>query len=145
MKLLLIVSILAFAISPAAEGDEVIIVVERVEVLGDGHAEARFYYEKNWLTLRILAHARGYIDSFELGYLDPQDGNGADILLVTRFASREDYERAEERFQLLMAERGPLRLLNDKQPADFRKRLSAETGVSLLKTDSAVSTSRDRE
>ncbi|WP_305982552.1 hypothetical protein [Roseivirga thermotolerans] len=95
--------------------------LEIVEVLNKNQAEAEYYYRNNWKVLREQALKSNYIDSFEFMIAGPEDGKPGHIVLLTTYANREQYEKAEENFGKLIEALGGIKLLNDKKPADFRK------------------------
>ena len=49
------------------------------------------------------------------------EDNTIEILLITTYANKEQYDKREVHFGELIEKRGELRLLNDKKPQDFRK------------------------
>ena len=99
-----------------------VVTVDFVKVLNNNEPEAVFYYENNWKQHRIKALDRGFISSYKLLVRTSDDGN-TDILLITGYASKAEYEAREENFGIAMADRqpdGPL-LLNEKMPGEFRE------------------------
>ena len=75
-----------------------------------------------------MATAKGYIESYQLLELSPEDGLPFQLMLITTYPNQEQYDLREDHFQELIKEKGPLNLLNDKQPAKFRKSFfTAET------------------
>jgi hypothetical protein len=92
-----------------------------VEILNDNEEEALFYYQKNWKVLRQMAIKKNYISSFELLKDISNDKNSFSLILVTTYTNREQFEKREEHFQVLIKEKGRLELLNQKKPAEFRK------------------------
>ena len=96
--------------------------VDFVKVLNGNTAEAVYFYENNWKKFRIAAVNKGIISSYEL-LVRASEAGQTDILLITVFASPEQYERSEENFLIVMRdarESGPA-LLNDKPPSEFRE------------------------
>ena len=50
-------------------------------------------------------------------------------MLVTTYQNKKQYELREDHFQELIKEKGPLKLLNDKKPAEFRNSLFSKDKV----------------
>jgi hypothetical protein len=99
-----------------------VITIDFVRVLHGNTEEAVYFYENNWRNFRIAAVEKGIISSYDLLVRTSEKGQ-TDILLITVFASPEQYELREENFLLVMrdvAESGPA-LLNDKPPSEFRE------------------------
>ncbi|WP_425390462.1 hypothetical protein [Ekhidna sp.] len=111
--LLLLVSVFASA--------QKISTMDFVQVQNNNHDEAIFYYENNWLKLREMAVERGYIDSFEILQTKSSAEAPFHLILKTTYPNRAAFDKAEERFQELIKEKGPLQLLNEKSPGEFRK------------------------
>ena len=99
-----------------------IVTIDFVKIVNDNDAEARYYYENNWKRHRVAAVEQGVIKSYQLLYRSSDDGE-ADILLITEYASQQQYEDREKNFEAIMSvtQAGGRRLLNDKQPAEFRE------------------------
>ena len=96
-------------------------VFEGVRIKDSHRDEALFYYRHNWARLRERAFRKGLIDSYELIESHNPAINGFDIGLITRFKNKSQYEKAEEDFRSLINSDGPLKLLNDLKPPDFRE------------------------
>ncbi|HUF04726.1 MAG TPA: TlpA disulfide reductase family protein [Aridibacter sp.] len=110
-----------------------IAVTELVKVLNGKRDEALFYYRNNWMKLRKEAVKRGYIESFELQAGEPKVDAEFDIVLITRYAGRAQYEASEPNFQQLIKELlpiGPVRL-NESVPDEFRKSVSFRISESI--------------
>lgn len=99
-----------------------IVTVDFVKVLSGNLDEAVYYYENNWKLHRVEAKKRGFISSWKLLVRTSEDGN-TDILLVTGYASEEQYAKREENFADVMGETRPdgPALLNDLAPGEFRE------------------------
>lgn len=117
-------------LAAAVAGARPVTVVEPVRILNDHAAEARYYYAKNWQVLREMAAERGFIHSWEIVHVADGPDPGFDLLLITRYVDAAQHALAEERFQALIREYGPLRLMNDVAPGGFRQGLGAHTGLS---------------
>lgn len=110
-----------------------IAVTELVKIVNGKRDEAVFYYRNNWMKLRKEAVKRGYIESFELQLGDPKEEADFDIVLITRYADRAQYEASEPNFQKLIKELlpiGPVRL-NEAVPDEFRKSAGVRTTESV--------------
>ncbi|WP_420316364.1 hypothetical protein [Ekhidna sp.] len=116
---LLLFSLLA-SISLSGQSSKVS-TIDFVQILDDNRKEAIYYYENNWLVLRKQAVEKGYIDSYEIIEVESTNDAQFHLILITTYPDRIAFGKAEERFQELIELKGPLRLLNDKQPGDFRK------------------------
>lgn len=110
-----------------------IAVTELVKVLNGKRDEAIFYYRNNWMKLREEALKLGYIDSFEMQIGEPSENADFDIVLVTRYSNRAQFDTSESRFQQLIKEIrpvGPVRL-NEAVPDEFRKSVSVRKSESI--------------
>ena len=124
--ILLFVSVLVFA------QDQKISTIDFVQVLNDNKEEAIFYYENNWLELRKMAVDKGYIVSYSILETEPTDEAPFHLVLQTTYPNKDAFDMAEERFQELIKERGPLQLLNDKKTGEFRKILFSKMDAKHL-------------
>ncbi len=105
----------------SAQDRELMRTYDFVEIIDDQQEEAMFFYENNWMALRELAKAEGYIDSFELHEVAYSEDCPFHLILITAYSDDSQYEQREKNFEKLIAMRGELKLLNEKQPAEFRK------------------------
>ncbi len=80
-----------------------------------------FYYEMNWKALRELGVAEGYIDSFELHEVGASEECPFHLILITVYGDATQYEQREKNFDKLIQMNGDVKLLNGKEPAEFRK------------------------
>jgi hypothetical protein len=95
--------------------------VDRVAVKNGHIEEARFYYEHNWKRLRALAQEEGFISGFSF-MIDARVPGQETLLLITRYADRDQYEQREANFEIVInADDEGLKLLNDLAPAEFRE------------------------
>lgn len=106
--------------------------VDFVQIQNDNRKEAIFYYENNWLVLRKMALERNFINSYEIIEVEASDDAPFHLILKTTYPNQMDYDKAEERFTQLIKQRGPLQLLNEKQPGDFRKVIFNKEGEHLF-------------
>lgn len=96
--------------------------IDFVKVLNNRKEETLFYYDNNWKKLREEAIRKGYIRSFHL-LINESSEEDYDIMLLTEYGTPEQYDLKEEHFSELIDARqsGGRKLLNEYQPADFRK------------------------
>jgi len=92
-----------------------------VEIVNENEKEALFYYQKNWKVLRQMALKKNYIASFEILKDISKEKSSFHLILITTYANKEQFNNREEHFQELIKEKGGLELLNEKNPAAFRK------------------------
>lgn len=100
---------------------EKISMIDYVQVLNNNKAEALFYYQNNWEQLRIKAIEEGYIDSYQLLETQPTKETPYSFMLITTYKSKLQYHASEANFNALIAQSDGLKLMNEKQPGDFRK------------------------
>ncbi|SOE20342.1 hypothetical protein SAMN06298216_0837 [Spirosomataceae bacterium TFI 002] len=112
-----ILSVIFFSFITFLSNAQAFISMEVVEIQNQNEAEAIYYFQNNWEQLRIAAKKQNYIDSYTW-YVE---GKNQRIYLITNFGNIENWEKREENFGLLIKEAGPLKLLNEKQPSEFRK------------------------
>ena len=103
--------------------------IDFVQIVDGNEEEALYYYENNWKILREIALKRNYIASFQLMETTPSPEAPFHLMLITTYADSDQYQAREKHFEALIEEKGPLRLMNDKQPGDFRKIVFNKTGV----------------
>lgn len=95
--------------------------IDFVKIINNNEEEALFYYQNNWKVLRQMAYKRNYILSFELLKDIGEEQDSFNLLLITTYKNKEQFEKREEHFQELIKEKGSLKLLNEKKPAEFRQ------------------------
>ncbi len=95
--------------------------IEFVEILNGNRAEALYYFKNNWKVLREKALAQNQISGFHLMENERSTEVPFDLILMTSYATNQQYLDREEAFQVLISESGGLQLMNDKKPSDFRK------------------------
>lgn len=103
------------------QGNSKISTIDFVQVLNDNKEEALFYYQNNWKVLRDKALEKNYIHSYQLLETPISPNEPFQLMLITTYMNHQEYNRGEERFDELIAEKGPLRLMNHKKPGEFRK------------------------
>lgn len=115
-----------------AQKDKRISTIDFVQIVDGNRAEALFYYEHNWKILRLLAMKQKYISSFEIMETSYSEEAPFQLMLITTYANKEQYEQREEHFQELIKQKGKLELLNDKKPPQFRKNIFHKENVQHL-------------
>ncbi|MFD1615271.1 hypothetical protein [Gelatiniphilus marinus] len=96
-------------------------IIDFVQVLNKNKAEALFYYQNNWLQLRIKALEKGYIASYQLLETQPTAKTPYTFMLITTYKNNAQYKASETHFNGLIAASDGLKLLNEKKPNTFRK------------------------
>lgn len=120
-----------FAISTVLSGqnDDRISTIDFVQILNDNKEEAIYYFQNNWALLRNMALEKGYVESFQLLETPLSEREPFQLILITTYLNKEQYDKREDHFAELIAEKGPLKLMNEKQPGDFRKTLFSKEMV----------------
>lgn len=122
-------------ISSLLDPKELITVTEFIKIKNNHREEAVFYYENNWKVLREAAIKKGYIHSYELIVTKTDEKLGFDIILITRFAKKENFDKVEENFQKIIKEfqnGSGVKLKNEIKPGDFRESVSVKIGKTRL-------------
>ncbi len=125
----LLLFILPLSFELCAQENPSITIIEFVEILDEQKAEAVYYYENNWKSLRVEALKREYISDFSLFEIPYSQELPAHLVLLTEFKDQEQYDAVEENFKILFEERGERKLLNEKQPGEFRKTVISKVSV----------------
>ena len=121
MKILLLFFTLSIATLSFGQANEKLTTIEFVEIINNNNSEAIYYFQNNWQVLRELAIKKEYIDSYQLLEVPSSKEYPFQIMLITTYKNKAEYDLREDHFTELIKEKGPLRLLNDKKPGDFRK------------------------
>lgn len=129
MKLKLLFVVFLFCYVTFGQTNEKITTIETVEILNDNVDEAIYYFQNNWKQLRINAVEKGYIKSFQLLKTSYGEKTPFHLLLITTYTDKAQYDKREVHFQELIKEKGGLKLLNDKEPSEFRKSVFAVEGA----------------
>ncbi|MEM9390168.1 MAG: hypothetical protein AAGA02_06825 [Bacteroidota bacterium] len=132
MKAFILAFVFFLSEAAMAQSNTRISTIEFVRIIDDNREEALFYYQNNWKVLREMAVKKGYIDSFELLEAEFTEDQPYHIILMTTFANKDQFEKREEHFEELIKVKGPLRLLNEKKPSEFRKNLYLKERVTHL-------------
>lgn len=107
--------------------------IDFVQVLNDNHEEALYYYQNNWRWLRELAVEKGYIAAYEFYQVERTKETPYDLILITVYRDKSQSDLREENFAELIELKGDLRLINEKQPKEFRKLLAGHDEAFHLK------------
>ena len=122
MRIILILFFLATITSTTyAQADSRISTMDFVQVLNDHQQEAMYYYQNNWKVLRDSAISKNYIHSYQLLETPFSEDAPFHIILITTYQDQQQFEHREDRFGELIDQRGGLRLMNDKEPGEFRQ------------------------
>jgi hypothetical protein len=122
MKKWIFISLFSIGILPAPAQPGVS-VIDFVKIKNDKTKEALFFYENNWKVYRDSALQKKYISAYRLLTTNADSMGNFDIMLITEYADRAQFQLSEQRFnQIIKTVRpdGP-KLLNDLKPDDFRK------------------------
>ena len=121
MKLKLLAFFLLGSMLLHGQEEPQISAIEFVEILNDNRAEALYYFKNNWKVLREKALFQGHISGFQLMENKKSEEAPFDLILMTNYASNQQYSDREKVFQALISESGGLKLMNGKKPSEFRK------------------------
>lgn len=111
-------------------------VWETVEVKAAYKAEALFFYEHNWKLYRDIAQKKGVITAYRLEQSLSDSTRELTLFLITEYSDSLSYKQSEANFRdILKTARpdGPL-LLNQVQPAEFRRSLSVRVSSNLFRS-----------
>lgn len=97
---------LAAAAPATPEMCRAITTVELVEVKPGMTREARAYYKAGWAAARKVALKRGQIADYELFVSESGVGTEPEVVLITTYADRAQYEAREEHFLAIFDEIG---------------------------------------
>ena len=106
-----------------AQDNSKISTMDFVQILNENREEALYYFQNNWKALREMAISRGYIHSFDVLETPASADAPFELILITTYKNKEQYDAREEHFRELIDEKGELDLMNDKKPGEFRKTL----------------------
>lgn len=95
--------------------------IDFVQILDDNKMEVEYYYNNNWKVLREMAIKKGYIHSYQLLEVTYSDDAPFHLMLITTYLNHQQYDMREDHFTELIIERGPIKLMNNKEPDAFRK------------------------
>lgn len=109
-------------------------VVDIVQIKNGLQKEADYYYSQNWKPARDRMLAKKFIKSYKMVSVKADSAQPAGYVLMTEFADSTSYGQSEARFQTVFKELRPddkLKLLNDKQPGEFRQVVTSRTGQTI--------------
>ena len=133
MRTIILLLFITLSYTSYGQLDERISTVSFVQVVDDNKEETIFYFQNNWKVLRDMAIEKGYIHSYQVMETPyTQEGSSEvpfDIILITTYSNQTQYDLREDHFGELIEQRGKLRLMNDKQPDEFRKTLFSKERV----------------
>jgi hypothetical protein len=123
MKAAMILIILNLGGNCYGQQDHRVTTIDFVQIVDNNKEEAVYYFQNNWKVLRDMAIEKKYILSYQLLETPNSESEPFQLMLITTYLNEEQYMMREEHFSELIKEKGPLKLMNEKQPADFRKKL----------------------
>lgn len=121
MRIIIFLAFLTVCSIGYGQQDDKISTIDFVQILNDNKEEATYYYQNNWKVLRIMAINKRYIYSFQILEMPKNEDQPFQLMLITTYLDGEQYKLREDHFTELIKEKGALKLMNDKQPVDFRK------------------------
>ena len=93
------------ALSAAAPDQcEAISTINVIEVQPGMTRQARAYYQQGWAAAREVAVKRGVIDSYNLLVSQSGVSDEPEIILITNYSDRAQFEASEDRFQAIFKE-----------------------------------------
>jgi len=98
-------------------------IIEFVKFKNGNAKQAEYYYENNWKPYREEAKKRNVIASFDMLPADKESAGAFDLILITRYRGKEQFDASEKGFEpILKALRpnGPA-LLDALKPDEFRE------------------------
>jgi len=116
-------------ISSWGQHNDKITTIDFVQILNEHKKEAIYYYENNWKVLREMATINGHIHSYQLLETPYTEEAPFDLMLMTTYQNKTQYDLREKHFAELIAEKGELNLMNVREPREFRKILFNKTMV----------------
>ncbi|MGI9549792.1 MAG: hypothetical protein ACR2MT_01230 [Aurantibacter sp.] len=129
MRTLILLIVLITSFANYGQQDTKISTMDFVQILDDNKEEAIYYFQNNWKVLRNMAIKKGYIHSYEFLEAPISEGAPFQLVFITTYQNQEQYKLREDHFAELIKEKGKLRLMNDKEPDEFRKSLFTKERV----------------
>lgn len=110
-----------------------ITTIDFVQTHTGKEAEARYFYEHNWLVFRKEALKRGYIAAYELLAVKDSSAN-YDTMLITHYQDSTQFAAIEKRYSEVMTEVQPqgLKLLNSLKPREMTTIVRSHVGNSVF-------------
>ena len=129
MRIILFIVLLSICSIGYGQQDDRITTIDFVQILNDNKDEAVYYYQNNWKILRDMAIEKGYIHSFQVLETLLSEDEPFQLMLITTYTNKEQYDLREDHFGELIKEKGELNLMNEKKPGEFRKTLFSKEMV----------------
>jgi len=120
MKTLFFALLISLNVVSYGQESDKISTIDFVQILNDNKEETIYYYENNCKVLRKMALEKGYIHSYQLLEVPYSEDAPFQIMLMTTYLNEDQNEKSEDNFAELIKEKGPLKLMNDKEPGEFR-------------------------
>ncbi|HMM79547.1 MAG TPA: TlpA disulfide reductase family protein [Pyrinomonadaceae bacterium] len=108
-------------------------IIEFVKFKNGNSKQAEYFYENNWKLYREEAKKRNVIASFEMLPADAEAAGAFDLMLITRYRGKEQFDASEKGFEpILKALRpnGPA-LLDAVKPDEFRETVFVYRGLQI--------------
>jgi hypothetical protein len=124
---------LACPIILSAQASQGLTTMDFVKTHTGKEAEARFFYENNWLVFRKEALKRRYIAGYNL--LAVKDSSADyDTILITHYGDSTQFAAIEKRFTEVMKQIQPqgLKLLNSLKPREITTIVRSHIGKSVF-------------
>lgn len=121
-----------FAVTLHAQTSQGITTIDFVKTHTGKEAEARYFYEHNWLAFRKEALKRGYIAGYELLAVKDSSAN-YDTMLITHYKDSTQLAAIEKRFTKVMKDLHleETKLLNTLQPRECTTIVRSHLGTSV--------------
>ncbi|MEQ8241564.1 MAG: hypothetical protein RIA69_20290 [Cyclobacteriaceae bacterium] len=129
MKHLILVLILSSCAHVYGQQKESITTMDFVQILNDNEPEAVYYFQNNWKVLRESAIKKGHIESFQVMETPFTEDAPFDLILITTYENKAQYDLREAHFRELIKEMGELKLMNERKPNEFRKTIFSKEMV----------------
>lgn len=129
ITLIIVVTLLTFCPYSYGQIDDKISTIDFVQILNENNEEAIYYFQNNWKILRKMAIKKKYIHSFEILEVPSSVDAPFQLMLITTYLNQTQYNLREDHFSQLIKEKGELKLLNNKEPSEFRKSLFSKKSV----------------
>ncbi|MBX3281225.1 MAG: TlpA family protein disulfide reductase [Acidobacteria bacterium] len=108
-------------------------VIEFVKFKNGNRKQAEYFYENNWKLYREEAKKRNVIASFDMLPSDPEAAGSFDLMLITRYRGKEQFDNSEKGFEPILKDlrpNGPA-LFDAVRPDEFRETVFVYRGREL--------------
>lgn len=98
-------------------------IIEFVKFKNGNGKQAEYFYENNWKPYREEAKKRNVIASFDMLPADKESAGAFDLILITRYRGKEQFDASEKGFEPILKAlhpNGPA-LLDALKPDEFRE------------------------